>query len=1054
MQDLEVSSPRGASAPPLSDGPVRYLDALDIFTRGDLDAVRALAPRWMAAYTHPSAGDPLITSCTPLHLAVQCPRKDVIAALLATQQVPVDAVDAQGMTALHLAAKAARKDVVRMLLRHGADDMVLDAGGQDALAYAGEADVAAAIQDHRAETVRSTTARLLQLARDKDIDGVKALLADPASASRVNVAVRDPDDGGSLLHVAVRSGLLDLARWAITEGVDVFAVDKAGNQAGKYATDHGMRELLSQAPMGSVQALMGGGGGRAPKFSGELLKWTNYAGGWKARWLELDDGVLSYYKNRADADSACRGAINLRIAKIVMPKESPQFEVLGKGSIRYRLKAADAQLAKQWVHLLNVSKQWALETHSHKSPPSTAAGDAGPRARASSLLRTDGASAKSAHARGASTSSSEIVPTSPYVRNATTTMTPGTEVSRIPSMVSSPSDNESDDDESDGFYVARDTFFTTLAELRSQVFIQDRLLDGLGSKGSGVPLLRGPEERAQYLSIAEQTSGQSRVLLDALDRAYRASVSAWQTRLRREQERIDMLADSLRAAIVSSESSARQPVAGMEPTEEEEVVESDSDFADASEEFFDAVASTTTSLLLAPGTVDDTETVAAPETIVDPTALSGYPANASIRCTLPEITTGGPSLNLWSVIKGAIGKDLSKISVPVFFNEPTSFLQRFTEDMEYCDLLELATRMPRSQDRTLFVAGFAMSNYASTWGRIAKPFNPLLGETFEYVRRDKKYRAVSEQVEHHPPISACWVEGPRYVYHADTNIKSKFAATGSLTVVPTGVCHVELHLPLAFLKDDDGEARQPPRIIGDYFVEHYTWNKLTTNVNGIMIANFWIEHVGDLDVVNHRTGDRTTLTFMPAGWTGKNKFKVAGVARNRRNEPVYDVSGDWTSKLVAKPIGSNASTAAEDIIESKGVVELPRRPFVLWKINERQMEGNTYHLTTYAMSLNDRPTCLEPFLCPTDSRFRPDQRAMETGAYELADREKSRLENKQRATRRRRELGELPKWKPRWFVRDEDPDSGESFWKFNDEYWVHREAAKEGKGWENVEDIF
>lgn len=34
------------------------------------------------------------------------------------------------------------------------------------------------------------------------------------------------------------------------------------------------------------------------------------------------------------------------------------------------------------------------------------------------------------------------------------------------------------------------------------------------------------------------------------------------------------------------------------------------------------------------------------------------------------------SLNLWSVIKSFIGKDLTKIPLPVNFNEPISMLQR------------------------------------------------------------------------------------------------------------------------------------------------------------------------------------------------------------------------------------------------------------------------------------------------------------------------------------------------------------------------------------------
>ena len=35
-----------------------------------------------------------------------------------------------------------------------------------------------------------------------------------------------------------------------------------------------------------------------------------------------------------------------------------------------------------------------------------------------------------------------------------------------------------------------------------------------------------------------------------------------------------------------------------------------------------------------------------------------------------------PSASLWSVLKHSIGKDLTRISFPVFFNEPTSMLQR------------------------------------------------------------------------------------------------------------------------------------------------------------------------------------------------------------------------------------------------------------------------------------------------------------------------------------------------------------------------------------------
>lgn len=51
------------------------------------------------------------------------------------------------------------------------------------------------------------------------------------------------------------------------------------------------------------------------------------------------------------------------------------------------------------------------------------------------------------------------------------------------------------------------------------------------------------------------------------------------------------------------------------------------------------------------------------------------------------------------VLKHSIGKDLTKISFPVFFNEPTSMLQRMAEDMEFSECCKCT--ISRSRCRTL-----------------------------------------------------------------------------------------------------------------------------------------------------------------------------------------------------------------------------------------------------------------------------------------------------------------------------------------------------------------
>lgn len=48
----------------------------------------------------------------------------------------------------------------------------------------------------------------------------------------------------------------------------------------------------------------------------------------------------------------------------------------------------------------------------------------------------------------------------------------------------------------------------------------------------------------------------------------------------------------------------------------------------------------------------------------------------------------------------------------------------------------------------VYIAAFAVSAYSSTYHRAGcKPFNPVLGETYECERPDRGFRFISEQVQ-------------------------------------------------------------------------------------------------------------------------------------------------------------------------------------------------------------------------------------------------------------------------------------------------------------------
>ena len=122
------------------------------------------------------------------------------------------------------------------------------------------------------------------------------------------------------------------------------------------------------------------------------------------------------------------------------------------------------------------------------------------------------------------------------------------------------------------------------------------------------------------------------------------------------------------------------------------------------------------------------------------------------RHTLPFFKDPNIKISIWTIIKDSIGKDISKMSVPVYFNDPMNILQKCGTSMEYCELLDQAIEETDSLRRLAYVSSYVITNLPCLEKNTTKPFNPLLGETFEMVT--DKFRFIAEQVSHHPPITA------------------------------------------------------------------------------------------------------------------------------------------------------------------------------------------------------------------------------------------------------------------------------------------------------------
>lgn len=318
-------------------------------------------------------------------------------------------------------------------------------------------------------------------------------------------------------------------------------------------------------------------------------------------------------------------------------------------------------------------------------------------------------------------------------------------------------------------------------------------------------------------------------------------------------------------------------------------------------------------------------------------------------------------LNLWSIIKNCIGKDLSKIPMPVNFNEPLSMLQRLTEDFEYAELLDKAAQCKTTCEQLAYVAAFTISSYSTTANRTGKPFNPLLGETYECDRTDDLgWRCVSEQVSHHPPMAAQFCEGRGWRSWQEFTMTSKFRGK-YIQVVPLGNAHVEF--------TQSGNK--------------FSWRKVTTTVHNIIVGKLWVDNHGDMEIIgeNAARGYKCHLKYLPYSYfTRDTQRRIKGVVMDPQKQVKWVLNGTWDNKMELAPV-TGVSGSTENPVYKTGNYK------TIWQRRLPPSDCEKYYnFTTFACQLNEE----EPGVAPTDSRLRPDQRLMENAFWDESNSQKLR----------------------------------------------------------------
>ncbi|KAL2078127.1 hypothetical protein ACEWY4_025812 [Coilia grayii] len=381
-----------------------------------------------------------------------------------------------------------------------------------------------------------------------------------------------------------------------------------------------------------------------------------------------------------------------------------------------------------------------------------------------------------------------------------------------------------------------------------------------------------------------------------------------------------------------------------------------------------------------------------------PNKTSSLPKSTGRRTTLPAHCPDNSHIGLMSILYNNIGKDLSRISMPAALNEPINLLQRLCEELEYSELLDTASNTEDPYERMVYIAAFAISGYAiASYRNGYKPFNPVLGETYECVREDRGFRFISEQVCHHPPISACHAESENFCFWQDQRWKNKFWGK-SVEIMPAGMVNVTL----------------PKR------GEHYEWNKVVTCIHNVLSQQRYLENYGEVTIRNLKSSVCTCkITFVKSRYWGSdaNKNEVQGQVLDQSGKVVHRFGGFWHEGIFCDTLPT---------------------PQCLWKPNPQPKDYLLYYgFSSFAMELNELTPDLKPLLPPTDTRLRPDQRFLEEGRIEDTDRVKDEIEDRQRE-RRKVMSNKGEDHVPRFFRKTVD-SSGREVWLTNGSYWKLRE---------------
>jgi oxysterol-binding protein-related protein 9/10/11 len=258
-------------------------------------------------------------------------------------------------------------------------------------------------------------------------------------------------------------------------------------------------------------------------------------------------------------------------------------------------------------------------------------------------------------------------------------------------------------------------------------------------------------------------------------------------------------------------------------------------------------------------------------------------------------------MRTWQFLSSVQG-DLSNITAPPFFLAPTSVVEAGNCWAERPSLFTAPAREPDAQKRSLLVLQHVLAAMRSQLyiggspsQSIKKPLNAFLGEVFRASWTDPEtgdqIKLVSEQVSHHPPITAMHIRDEKNGIRADGYARTEmtFGASGA-DIKQIG------HAVLSIDNDEIEDEYLIP--LPDVKVRGFLGGRLYPEVNGTKY-------------IISSSGYVAEMKFSGAGlcWGKKNSFVARIYQREDPSETnIYTVEGVWSE-------GWTIKNAAGQVIE-------------------------------------------------------------------------------------------------------------------------------------------